>query len=259
MAKKSTEEAPKQRETPAQSAAPPVTPTSTGPQAVPAPTSPRPLPPKEGKDAGESSRISLKVVDGKVDFASLQDRTADKVREVFRESVKDPAILEWAGIGPSPALTIGTVLTPADAGMLLDIIAMLETFGVALKLKITVNESRQFIFWTPAEHSIIDPKVAPVLSKYMPENWKANLDWALALGTFLSMSMIKFSMAAKYAEAKAKGAPSVESPKTPAPAPSSVPTPVPASDAAPIVTGKPNGDATNHEEIAAAATSGAML
>lgn len=166
----------------------------------------RPFPTRDTTPSGQD-RVTFKVVDNKIDTEGMQARTAEKIREVLKASMGDPAFLQWAGIsaGTVPGLE-GTVVTPEDAKYILELEASLMTAGLGLRYKLPMADVREIMAWKEAEHEVLDARLARLMTKYLPENAKQNLDWITFGGTFLSMSTIKIALVARLASERKDGA-----------------------------------------------------
>jgi hypothetical protein len=164
----------------------------------------RPFTPRENEAGEQASYQRLKVIDGKIAIDDLQERTKKTVRDVLRASLNDPRIMEFAGISAGPAIPTGTVCSPEEAKFVLQIQATLLTAYASMKLKIPWADCWARVNWNEAEHNLLDPKLAQVMTKYFPEELKANLDWITFLGMWGGMTIVHWGQVSRFAAEREK-------------------------------------------------------
>ena len=207
----------------------------------------KPFTPRESEAGGEVHRVSIKLVNGKIAFDDLQDRTKKMLGDALKASASDPRMAELVG-ATGPAIPTGTVCTPEDAKFVLQIQVALVTAWASFKLKIGWNDAWTRINWNDAEHSLLDPKLAGVMTKYFPEELKANLDWVTFLGMWGGMTIVHWGQVARFAAEKEKlGKPSP---------PITITGPKEETPASVGETHKPNGDGNAVDAISTSSVSG---
>lgn len=182
---------------------------------------PPPFTPKASQDAA-AERVTFKITNGKIDFESIRASNADRSKEIIKASIADPALLTWAGVSASAsaaAVPGGTIVTPEDAKYILDFEASLLTTVCGLKYKLPISEVKKIMGWSDREHEILDARVAGVMTKYLPEDFKQSMDWILCLGSFGSMTMIKFAMLGNLVAQQKQAPKPADTPLPPAAAP----------------------------------------
>jgi hypothetical protein len=191
-------------------------------------TSPAPLPdttPAKPPRA-ENDRLTIPLdKDGRPDFASMRDKTRERVRKV----ISDPAVARELGITPDAAPAAKVLpreLTMAAVTM----ISQLETIIIARVTKAPAAIVLAVAPYTPEEKELIAPALENVLNKYSPavlNKWSDEIALTVLLST-LTMRKIEAVRAAAGASGPARGpAPVIQHPSAPAPAaPASEPEPV---------------------------------
>lgn len=165
--------------------------------------SPLPLP---SRDAGEpgSERVSVKIVDGKLDRESFRAKSADAIRAALKNSLQDPEFRAWAGL-PDAAVNpqaVEELFQDEQFGAMLDVIAKFEIIFMAGRTGLSSKEIGPMLEWTAGEHMILDKQGARLMRKYVPVEWLQRLDLWIFIITFASLILAKMKRVTEYAEEK---------------------------------------------------------
>jgi hypothetical protein len=193
-------------------------------------------------------RIAFKIVDGKLDTASLRPSTAGRAKEVVQKSLSDSEFRKYFGLEHKPE-AIPQLISPVLVGGALNVVAYFETGALVKKTGLTRDEVRQFTEWTAEEHAQLDKQGADLCNKYIPPEYLKYADITLFFGTMLVLIDAKSKMVERYAKKRLEQigrAPSHdEERKEPPPQPNPAPAPNPTSSPSPT-TGAAAAPASNN-------------
>jgi len=164
-----------------------------------------PEPPRsEGFPAGKDEqpgveRIAFKIVDGKLDTASLRPSTAGRAKEVVQKSLSDSEFRKYFGLEHKPE-TFPQLISPVLVGGALNVVAYFETGALVKKTGLSRDEVRQFTEWTAEEHAQLDRQGADLCNKYIPPEYLKYADITLFFGTMLVLIDAKSKMVERYAK-----------------------------------------------------------
>lgn len=236
MAKEKTSPTPKRDATKAATQAIPVESSvseSKQPEKPNSAASSNPLPDRDFLRSGD--RISLKVVDGKVDFGSVRQSSEGRVKDALRKTLEDEACRKWLGIDAITPAELDEVFSPEQAGQILDVIVKIELIFATSTTKLPVEECEGFLKWSEREHQILDKQAARVIARYVPAEWLKRIDLWIFLLSFIGFTALKFQKLNEHAVAVAKAAKKSvdDAGSSPTAAPEPKATPSPASSTEP--------------------------
>lgn len=137
----------------------------------------------------KSNRISIPLgKDGKIDWDSMRSGTKEKVKLLMGGTTE-------ATPAPAPAPKI-EVFDPAWTGTLFDTIGKIEAFAATKMYKMSPEIADRCFTFTTAEKDKLSGPTAKVINKYAPE-WLEKFKDEIALAMlFVTMTAVKFQMAA---------------------------------------------------------------
>lgn len=170
-------------------------------QPTPSLSGPEPLPQRAVTDI--TDRISIKLADGKLDTSSMRDKTAATFKTILKASMADPEFRNWAGLEIVPnAEQIEELFKPEQAGMLLDVLVMIEAGLMSAKTALSYDECKATLAWTSGEHEILDKQASRIICRYVPAEWLKRADIVIFALMFLSLTATKMRKVSDDAKEK---------------------------------------------------------
>ena len=148
---------------------------------------------------GRDERISLKVVDGKLDHESLRPETAQRFKEVLAATVRDDAMRKWVGLTAEVAAqTDVQIVPPSLVGNFFDMISNIEASIMASKTGLSFAECQKFLSFNEREHKNYDEQGARLANQYIPAEWLQRVDLWMFLAGIISLTGVKIQALLQY-------------------------------------------------------------
>lgn len=181
----------------------------------------RPFPGRQTGAAVNSERVSLKIVDGKFDAESLRPETAERVREVMKNTVSDSDARAAFGLS-ADAAPLKILIPEKMVHDVFDMGAKGQAFLLSKKTALPYTEVYSLVKWDKDEHEFLDPRGAELANKYIPESWlkyMAYSDLVVFFGGLAQMIQAKSKIVEDYAKAKLEAIGKAGTSPTPQPQP----------------------------------------